>query len=669
MIQRVFCPTLLRQSRTQHPHIGQELLGALQSSQPPAIEHVLHSLINQLAAIPNRVILVLDDYHVVDNQAIHSALAFILDYLPPQMVLVLLTRTDPPLPLARLRARRELLEFRAASLRFSVEEANQFLNQTMQLGLPSDSVSALDSHTEGWIAGLQLAAIAMQTLSTDKQVFVQNFTGSNRFVLDYLIEEVLSRQPENIRRFLLQTSILHRLNGALCRAITGEIDGQALIEYLERNNLFLVPLDQSRHWYRYHHLFGDLLQTKLIAEYPTTLNELRQRAAQWHAQNGFPEDAVVYALAAEDFEYAAYLITGPAVQVARRGEAMTLLDWYKAFPPDFVFDNPRLSLHFGLGFALNGRWDEAEILLNKIQQQDIETRPADVLLLAYLVASYRHDAGQLAAIADEAANAHPDPTTKLVLALITSMSGNFRYACQLLAEAQDGSERQGEVSQALTALFHNCRFRVFLGDLHQAYTLSQHALHRINESGNTATALPMAIFAHVSLGRIFIEWNDHDNATFHLAQAIRLAELTGFVTGIISGATMMLAEVKVAQGDTEGANQTAEAAITHAQRYDPPSEVTWLKTYQTRIWLAQGNVAAAIDWMRSAQDQQPPSMFYPNTIQTVTHARTLLAQRKPKSAIALLTRLPPKSPDLLTVDPSPCWHWPGKRKAIASTPR
>jgi LuxR family maltose regulon positive regulatory protein len=327
---------------------------------------------------------------------------------------------------------------------------------------------------------------------------------------------------------------------------------------------------------------------------------------------------------------------------------MTLLDWYKAFPPDFVFDNPRLSLHFGLGFALNGRWDEAEILLNKIQQQAIETRPDDVLLLAYLVASYRHDAGQLAAIADEAANAHPDPTTKLVLALITSMSGNFRYACQLLAEAQDGSERQGEISQALTALFHQCRFRVFLGDLHQAYTLSQHALHRINEMGNTA--LPMAIFAHVSLGRIFIEWNDQDNATFHLAQAIRLAELTGFVTGIISSATMMLAEVKLAQGDTEGANQTAEAAITHAQRYDPPSEVTWLKTYQARIWLAQGNVAAAIDWMRSAQDQHPPSMFYPNTIQTVTHARTLLAQRKPESAIALLTRLPAESPDLLTVE-------------------
>jgi LuxR family maltose regulon positive regulatory protein len=234
-----FLSYLIAAIQTQHPHIGQELLAALQSSQPPAIEHVLHSLINQLAAIPNRVILVLDDYHIIDNQTIHSALAFILDYLPPQMVLVLLTRTDPPLPLARLRARRELLELRAAALRFSVEEASQFLNQTMQLGLPSDSVSALDSHTEGWIAGLQLAAIAMQTLPVDqdlkngkdgKQLFVQNFTGSNRFVLDYLIEEVLSRQPENVRRFLLQTSILHRLNGPLCSTITGEPEGQALIE-------------------------------------------------------------------------------------------------------------------------------------------------------------------------------------------------------------------------------------------------------------------------------------------------------------------------------------------------------------------------------------------------------------------------------------------------------
>jgi LuxR family maltose regulon positive regulatory protein len=522
----------------------------------------------------------------------------------------------------------------------------------MQLDLPPDSIAALDSHTEGWIAGLQLAAIAMQNLLVDKQVFVQNFTGSNRFVLDYLIEEVLSRQPENVRRFLLQTSILHRLNGSLCSAVTGEADGQGMIEHLERNNLFLVPLDQSRQWYRYHHLFGDLLQTRLLAEYPGTPKELRQRAARWHEENGFPEDAVVYALAAEDFEYAAQIITGPAVNVARRGEATTLLEWYKAFPPDFVESSPRLSLHFGLAFALSGRWNEAETLLNKIQQQDIASRPDDVLLLAYLVASYRHDAARLARIAEEAELAlrtQPDPTTKLVLALITSLSGNLRDACQLLAEAQEGSERQGEISQAFTALFHQCRFRVFLGDLQAAHTLSRNALLRINGLGSPAQ--PMAIFAHVSLGRIFIEWNDLDNAAHHLAQAIRLAELTGFVTGILSSATMMQAEVKQAQGESEGAIQAAEAAIVYAERYDPPAEVAWLKTYQARIWLTQGNVAAAVDWMRSMQDQQyPPSMFYPHTIQEVTQARTLLAQRKTETAIAILTRLTAAPPDLLTVE-------------------
>src|SRR5260221_196382 len=275
--------------QTLQPGIGQELLAALQSPQPPPVENALHVLINQLATISAHLILILDDYHVVENQAIHAALAFLLDHLPPLMTIVILTRTDPPLPLARLRAKNDLLELRAAALRFSIGEASDFLNQTLHLGLSEQTVRALDTRTEGWIAGLQLAGIAMQTLPDDRERFVQGFTGTHHFVLDYLIMEVLSHQPEHVRRFLLHTSILRRLNGALCAAVTGEADGQAMLEHLERNNLFLVPLDQSRHWYRYHHLFADLLQARLQAEDPAALNDLRQKAAQWHADNNFAE--------------------------------------------------------------------------------------------------------------------------------------------------------------------------------------------------------------------------------------------------------------------------------------------------------------------------------------------------------------------------------------------
>jgi LuxR family transcriptional regulator, maltose regulon positive regulatory protein len=635
-----FLSYLIAAVQTHHPHIGQELLVALQSPQPPPVENVLHSLVNQLADLSERLILVLDDYHVIENQVIHAALTFLLDHLPPQVTLVILTRADPPLPLARLRARNDLLELRAADLRFSAEETSNFFKQ---FNLSPEAVLALQARAEGWIAGLQLASIAMQALPGDKDSFIQNFTGSHRFILDYLIEEVLSRQPENVRRFLLQTSILRRLNGALCSAVAG--DGQAMIEYLEKNNLFLVPLDQSRYWYRYHHLFADLLQARLQAEYPGAIKELHQSAAHWHEDNELPEEAIVYALAAEDFEYAAQLMTGPAAGVMRRGEVTTLLDWYGSFPRDFIRRYPRLGLQFGMAFALNGRWDEAETLLKGVENQDIGVRPEEALLLAYLVASYRQDAARLAEIAQTAANAHPDRITRLVLALVVSLGGDFRHACQLLAEAQEMSERDGDIPLALTALFHQCRFQVFLGNLHRAYELSRAALERVRDLGNAA--LPMATFAHVSLGRILIEWNDLENAVHHLSQAARLAELSGSVTGMVSSATMMLAEVMQAQGDSEGAAQTAAQAISFAERYDPPPEVNWLKTYQARIWLRQGSTAA--DWMRNPGNQQV-SLFYPKNIERVTRAHALLNQRKTDEAVALLTALAAEPQNLLTVE-------------------
>lgn len=637
-----FLSYLLAAIQMRHSHVGQELLAVLQSPQPPAAENALHSLVNQLAALPERLILVLDDYHVIENQAIHTALIFLLDHLPPQVTLMILTRADPPLPLARLRARNDLLELRAADLRFSAEETAHFLKP---FNLTTESVLALDTRTEGWIAGLQLAAIAMQALLGDKGSFIQNFTGSHRFILDYLVEEVLSRQPEAVRRFLLQTSILRRLNAALCSAVTG--DGQGMIEYLEKNNLFLVPLDQSRYWYRYHHLFADLLRARLQTEYPAAIQALNQRAAKWHEENGLPEEAIIYALAAEDFGHAAHLMTGPAAGVMRRGEVATLLGWYRAFPPNFIHAHPRLSLQFGMAFALNGRWDEAEALLRGIEQEKFESRPEEALMLAYLVASYRQDAAQLATIAQTAEKARPDRITKLILALVVSLSGDLLRTCQLLAESQEMSERAGDIPLALTALFHQCRFQVFLGNLHRAYDLSQVALQRIREIGDTAA--PMATFAHVSLGRILIEWNDLENAARHLSEAVRLAELSAFVTGMVSSGTMMLAEVKQAQGDVEGANQTAQNAIAYAERYDPPHEATWLKTYQARIWLTQGNMPTAVDWLRTA-DSRSISLFYPNVIQKVTRARILLNQRKFEEAVALLTGLAAEPQNLLTVE-------------------
>jgi LuxR family transcriptional regulator, maltose regulon positive regulatory protein len=638
--------------QTRRPNVGQELLAALQSPQtPPADTTLVMLLINQLAAIPERIVLVLDDYHVINNGTVHAALAFLLDHLPPNMTLVLLTRTDPPLPLATLRAKRDLLELRAADLRFSDEDAARFLNETMGVGLSAEAVRALDTRTEGWIAGLQLAAIAMQALPGDREAFVRSFTGSHRFVLDYLIEEVLARQPEDVRRFLLRTSILRRLNGSLANAVTGETDGQAMIEALERNNLFLIALDQQRYWYRYHHLFADLLQARLQAENPGILGDVRRRAALWHEQNGLPEEAIVYALAAGDYEYAARLIVGPAANVMRRSEVTTLLDWYAAFPPGFVGTHPRLALYFGLAFALNGRWDEAESLLDGIERgSHADVPPEELLLLSYLIGSARSDAARLEAVAAEAAaNTQRDRVTRLVLALLTSLTGDLREACVLMTDAQEASEREGDYGLAMTALFHRCRLNVYAGDFQQANALCREALRRIEQIGSAA--LPMATFAHSALGRILIEWNELDEAERHLREAIRLAELSGFVTGTVSSGTVMLAEVMQARGDADGAARIADEALALAHRYDPPPEVLWLMTYRARLWLNQGNVAAAGDWMREMQTQAlPASLFYPHRIRRVTQARVLLAQRKLEEAVSHFTALAAEPPDLLSVE-------------------
>ena len=287
--------------------MGQGVLGALESAQPPPIELILPALLNDVGAIPVDFVLVLDDYHLVDDPRVDSAMAFLLEHLPPQMHVVITTREDPNLPLARLRGRGQLTELRAADLRFSPAEAAEFLKRVMGLDLSPDAVALLEARTEGWIAGLQLAALSMQGRE-DVPGFIQAFAGDHRYIVDYLVEEVLQRQPEPIRDFLLQTSILDRLSGPLCEAVTGQPGGKTRLEALQRGNLFVVPLDDTRHWYRYHQLFADVLLAHLMEERPDEVFALHRRASEWHERNGSAPDAIRHALAARDFTRAAGLI-------------------------------------------------------------------------------------------------------------------------------------------------------------------------------------------------------------------------------------------------------------------------------------------------------------------------------------------------------------------------
>ncbi len=339
--------------------------GLLHPSQPQSrsTESLLTELLNEISAIPNRFVLVLDDYHVIDSKPVDQALKFLVEHQPPQMHLAIATREDPPLPLARLRASGQLSELRAADLRFAPAEAADFLNQVMGLNLRDADITALDSRTEGWIAGLQLAALSMQGIS-DTGDFIKAFAGSNRFVLDYLAEEVLERQPNRVRDFLLQTAILDRLSGSLCDAVTTQDGGRGMLEALERGNLFVVPLDDQRQWYRYHHLFADVLQAQLLDARPDHISSLHRRASAWYEQNGFASDAIRHALAAEDFDRAAGLVELAWSAMDVSYQSATWLGWVKALPDALIRVRPVLSVGYAWALLDGGELEASEARLH-----------------------------------------------------------------------------------------------------------------------------------------------------------------------------------------------------------------------------------------------------------------------------------------------------------------
>ena len=353
--------------QTIAPNVGEGLLDILQSSQPPPIEAILTTLLNEIAAIADNFIFVLDDYHMLDSKTVDNALTFLLEHQPPQMHLVITTREDPNLPLTRLRVHDQLTELRAADLRFTPSEAAEFLSQVMEINLSAEEVVILENRTEGWVAGLQLAALSMRG-HQDVHGFIQAFAGDHQYIADYLVEEVLKRQPETIRNFLLQTAILYRLNGPLCDAVTGQTGGKARLETLQRGNFFLIPLDDKRHWYRYHHLFADVLRMHLMAEQPDQVPALHRRASEWYKQNGLAADAIHHALAGGDFERAADLIELAIPEMRRRKQEATVLGWLKSLPNELLHCRPVLSVYYAGALLFSGDLEGVEVRLRDAER-------------------------------------------------------------------------------------------------------------------------------------------------------------------------------------------------------------------------------------------------------------------------------------------------------------
>lgn len=351
--------------------IGSEAAQLLAGLQQTPYEAVLTSLINDLDSTGGEMVLVLDDYQLISSLAVHEAAAFLLEHCPNTFHLLIATRSDPPLPLARLRARGQVVEVRAAELRFTVPEAVQFMNDIMGLHLDAGMVAVLEERTEGWIAGLQMAALSMRGRE-DVDGFIRAFAGTNCFIMDFMLEEVLARVPEEVQAFLIQTAVLTRLTGPLCDAVTGASGGQEMLESLEKRNLFIVPLDDDRHWYRYHHLFADLLQTRLVQSGPERAARLLSRAAEWCEQDGQVSEAVSYALAAKDYARAAGLIAKNWGAAANRGEIETVWSWLTALPEDTVRNSAPLSTAYCWVLWLTGRIGEMEAHLEDAERALVE---------------------------------------------------------------------------------------------------------------------------------------------------------------------------------------------------------------------------------------------------------------------------------------------------------
>jgi LuxR family transcriptional regulator, maltose regulon positive regulatory protein len=637
--------------KTGGANIGAGVLSVLESPQPPPIESILTALLNEITTISHNFILVLDDYHVIDaksvdaSTSIEQAVTFLLEHLPPQMHLVIASREDPHLPLARLRARNQLTELRAADLRFTPTEAAGFLNQVMGLNLSTEDVAALDTRTEGWIAGLQLAALSMQG-NKDVSGFIREFAGDHRYIVDYLVEEVLKSQPEPIRRFLLQTAILDRLNGSLCDALTGLEEGNARLKALQRGNFFVIPLDDKRNWYRYHHLFADVLRLHLMAEQPEQVSALHRRASEWYEHNSSAADAIHHALAAKDFERAATLIelAIPEMRRNRQEATVTELGWLKALPDDLVRFRPVLSLDYAYALFGGGELETVEARLRDaerwldttadtagmvvVDEEQFRRLPAMIALLRAAQALARGDMPEAVKNARQVLDLAPDDAHLMlggaasVLGLAAWANGDLEVARRMTSDGMANVLQTGYISSAIGGSIVLADIQIAQGRLHEAMTTFERGLQWATAPG--APVLRGATDMHVGMSSLCYEHNDLNTAMQHLLTSQSLGELAGLPQNPYRWCAAM-ARIREAQGDLDGALDLLDQAERLYNGAFSPN-VRPIATRKTRVWVLQGRLREALDWVNAQRLSVDDDLGYLREFDHITLARVLLAR-------------------------------------------
>jgi LuxR family maltose regulon positive regulatory protein len=608
---------------------------------------LLAILINALAQETKPLILVLDDYHVIHHERIHAALIQLLARMPAHLHLAVASRSEPPLDLARLRARDQLTAIQMEALSFSDGESAAFLNVSMRLELSEADVVALNRRAEGWIAGLQLAAVAVQAIrqqAGDVPHFIRSFGGAHRHVMDYLADEVLKHQPAEVQAFLLQTSLVDKLTAPLCEALVGAGGAQVMLEYLERAALFLVPLDSERRWYRYHSLWAEMLRARLQREQPGLIPRLHQRASLWFEQNGLLNEAVAHALEAGDHERAADLLEPSAKQMVMRGESDTLQSWLARLPRGVIASRPRLMIAWVWAEVTAGRLDDAEIQLEELVQcESLEAvLRGEVAAIRAIVATVHQDIPAIREHAHQALSLIPLADSQLrcvvLLSLGTaaSLTGEVQQGVELLSQAVQESSRGRQSLVHLIAASTLAQAHEALGQFDQAEKLHRQVIALQADPG--VGSLPLIGVGYVGLGGILHERLRFEDAEAALQQGLSIGQHWGSPE-ILIGAYISLARLRYTQGDLGGALELLARLESEFLDSSPVFERELIRAMTARLWLAQGQAEKAADWARAAALDEHQPVAYAQEIQFLVLMRCLLARKEAARALPQLTRL------------------------------
>jgi len=635
----VFWANVIASLRTVVPAIG---ASAETPGESAAVEPMLTSLLNDLAALPGDLVLVLDDYHAIEGREIHEGMAYLLEHLPPHVHVVIATRADPPLPLARMRGRGELVEVRVADLRFTPEEAAAYFNEVMGLDLAAADVTALEARTEGWVAALQLAALSMQG-RTDIAGFIEGFAGDDRYIVDYLVEEVLQRQSDDVRAFLLDTSVLARMSASLCDAVTEREAGRVTLEALDRGNLFLVPLDDRRRWYRYHHLFGDVLRARLLDEHPARVPELHRRASDWYERSGERAEAIRHAIAGEDLERAADLVELEMPIVLRARQEKTLRGWLEALPDELIRARPVLSNGYAGSLLVRGETEGVEVRLVDAQRW-LDQPTGNGRMVVADEAAFRnlpagiavHRAGLARLLGDvEGTITHALTALDLVsdddligrgaaaalLGLAYWADADLEGAYRSSAEAMASLERAGHLSDVLGCAIGLADIRIEQGRLDEAMRIHERALALAEDAGAPLRGTPDM---HVGISTILHERNDLAGARRHLQISDDLGEEQALPQNPYRSRAAH-ARIRQAEGDLDEALELL-AAAERVFVGDFFPNVRPIAARRARLWIEQGRLAEAWSWARDRGLSSRDELTYLREFEHATLGRLLLAQ-------------------------------------------